>query len=409
VERERLGVAQVSMALVLLVASGLMLRSFNALLDVEPGFGNPEEVVTFRLHVPESEVASAAEVAGVYETLAARLAQINGVESVGPASSLTMEGLAYDEEVSLEDEPRGADEELVQPRLKWIGAGYFEAMRIPLVAGRAIEWSDIRRGAPAVVVSRRFAEAHWGDAEAALGRRVARGALDRRAGGALAGTLGGSTWHEIVGVVGDVHDDGLQRPAPEVIFWPVPVSGYVVQREMSFAVRTSRPSPSSVFPEIQAAIAEVNPNLPVFNGGTLDQILASSMARTSFTLLTLLVAGAVALALGLVGIYGVISYVVSQRTQEIGVRIALGASRGAVSGMVVKQGTVLAGLGVAIGLVAATGLTRLMASLLYGVEANDPLTFAATAGLLLAVAVTASYLPARRAARTDPLEALRSE
>jgi ABC-type antimicrobial peptide transport system permease subunit len=210
-------------------------------------------------------------------------------------------------------------------------------------------------------------------------------------------------------VVGDVHDDGLQRPAPEVIFWPVPVSGYVVQREMSFAVRMSRPSPSSVFPEIQAAIVEVNPNLPVFNGGTLDQILARSMARTSFTLLTLLVAGTVALALGLVGIYGVISYVVSQRTQEIGVRIALGASRAAVSAMVVKQGTVLAGLGVAIGLVAATGLTRLMASLLYGVEATDPLTFAATAGLLLAVAVTASYLPARRAARTDPLEALRSE
>jgi ABC-type antimicrobial peptide transport system permease subunit len=164
-----------------------------------------------------------------------------------------------------------------------------------------------------------------------------------------------------------------------------------------------------VFPEIQAAIAEVNPNLPVFNGGTLDQILASSMARTSFTLLTLLVAGAVAHALGLVGIYGVISYVVSQRTQEIGVRIALGASRSGVSGMVVKQGAVLAGLGVAIGLVAAAGLTRVMASLLYGVEATDPLTFAATAGLLLAVAVTASYLPARRAARTDPLEALRSE
>jgi predicted lysophospholipase L1 biosynthesis ABC-type transport system permease subunit len=227
--------------------------------------------------------------------------------------------------------------------------------------------------------------------------------------GALAGGLGEANWHEIVGVVGDVRDDGLDRPAPEVVFWPVPVSGFVVPREMSFAVRTSRPSPSSVFPEIRTAITEMNPGLPVFGGSSLDQILARSVARTTFTLLTLLVAGSVALALGLVGIYGVISYVVSQRTREIGVRIALGASRGAVSRMVMKQGAVLAGIGVAIGLVAAIGLTRLMGSLLYGVEATDPLTFTATAGLLMVVAVAASYLPARRASHTDPLEALASE
>jgi predicted permease len=402
-------VVQVSMALVLLVVSGLMLRSFVALQNVEPGFGDPGNVVTFRLNVPENEVPGAAAVAGVYESLTTRLEQINGIESVGAASSLTMEGLAYDEAVSFEDQPRSADEEPVQPRSKWVGAGYFEAMDIPILAGRTIQWSEIREGTPLVVVSRRFAEAHWGDPEAALGRLIARGALELRVAGALAGRLGGPTWHEIVGVVGDLHDDGLDRPAPEVVFWPVPVAGFIVPREMSFAVRTSRPSPLSVFPEIRAAIADMNPNLPVFGGGTLEQILERSMARTSFTLLTLLVAGAVALALGLIGIYGVISYVVSQRTREIGVRIALGATGSAVAGMVVKQGAILAGIGIAIGLVAATGLTRLMTSLLYGVEATDPLTFTTTAGLLMVVAVTASYLPALRAARTDPLEALRSE
>ncbi len=183
----------------------------------------------------------------------------------------------------------------------------------------------------------------------------------------------------------------------------------MVPRNMSFAVRTSRPSPLSLFQAMREAIREVNPNLTLDRAGTLDEILARSMARTSFTLLTLLVAAGVALLLGLVGIYGVMSYVVSQRTQEIGVRIALGAGRSDVSGMVVRQGTILAGIGVAIGLVAAIGATRLMASLLYGVEATDPLTFAAVAGLLMVVAVVASYLPARRAASTDPLVALRSE
>ena len=178
---------------------------------------------------------------------------------------------------------------------------------------------------------------------------------------------------------------------------------------MAFAVRTDRPSLSNLLPEVRKAVWSVNPNLPLANVRTLDEILDRSLARTSFTLVMLMIASAVALVLGVVGIYGVISYIVSQRTREIGVRMALGAGRGDVSRMVLRQGMILAGSGVAIGLIAAMGLTRLMTSLLYGVEATDPVTFGVVAAMLSAVALLASYLPALRASRTDPVEALRFE
>ena len=394
------------MALVLLVGSGLMLRSFGALLNVDSGIADPEQVVTFRVTVPENEIQRTAAVVRTYEELAVRFADIGGVESVGVASSLTMEGLAYDEAIQLEDEPRRADEEPIRVRAKSVGGGYFETMGIPLVAGRAIDWADVRDSAAIVLVTRGFAEQHWGDAESALGRRVARGVIDRSAFPSLAQ---GPQWREVVGVVEDVRDDGLDRPPTDVAYWPLPSSGIFVPREMSFAVRTSRRSPSALHPEIRAAAGEVNPNLPISAEGTLDGLLAGSMARTTFTLFTLLVAGAVALLLGVVGLYGVVSYAVSRRTREIGVRIALGADRANVSSMVAAQGAKLAGLGIAIGLVAAPALTRFMASLLYGVEPTDPATFATVGALLMSVAVAASYVPARRAARMDPLEALRSE
>lgn len=403
--RNALVVAQVSLALVLLVASGLMLRSFGALLDVDPGFADAEQVVTFRVTTSESEIPDAAGAARTYEELAARFAEIGGVESVGVASSLTMEGLAYSEGVQLEDEPRRPDEEPIHVRSKRVGGGYFETMRIPVVAGRPIEWTDVRAGAPVVVVTQSFAEQHWGDAESALGRRIAGGLVESSAFPSL---TRGPEWQQVVGVVGNVHDDGVDRAATDVAYWPMPSSGLFVSREMSFAVRTSRSSPTVLFPDIRAAVAEVNPNLPISAEGTLDGLLAASMARTTFALLTLLIAGGVALMLGLVGLYGVVSYVVSRRTREIGVRIALGADRGDVSGMVAKEGAMLAGVGITVGLAGALGLTRLMGSLLFGVEPTDPMTFAAVAALLMSVSIVASYLPARRAARTDPVEALRS-
>ena len=214
-------------------------------------------------------------------------------------------------------------------------------------------------------------------------------------------------------MVGNVHDRGVSQAAQPVIFGPLGQHRFVSERIPLAAhdvrVRTSRLTASGLLPQVQAAIEAVNPNLPLAEVRTLDAILAQSMARTSFTLVMLAIAAAVALALGVVGIYGVISYVVSQRTREIGVRMALGADRRDVRRMVLRQGVILAGIGVVIGLVAAVGLTRFMSSLLYGVEATDPVTFAAVAALLTAVALVASYLPAVRASRTDPLVALRCE
>ncbi len=330
-----------------------------------------------------------------------RLQEIPGVASVGASSRVTMFGALRIGPVSVEDFP------VVLPELpptmgnKWITGDYFGTMQNPVLAGRPIEWSDIHDRAPVAVVTQNFAEEYWGSPAAALGKRISTYELTDN-----------PSWQEIIGVVGNVRDFGVSQPASSVIFLPMAQSraeGLLVRRSMTFAVRTSLPSASSLLTEVRAAIGAVNPNLPVANDRMLDEILAQSMASTSFTLVMLAIAAAVALALGLVGIYGVISYVVSQRTREIGVRMALGADGRDVSRMVLRQGMVLAGIGVVVGLVAAVGLTRLMSSLLYGVEAIDPVTFGVVAAMLVAVASVASYLPVLRASRTDPLEALRFE
>jgi hypothetical protein len=272
-----------------------------------------------------------------------------------------------------------------------------------MVAGRPITPADVRDRNPVVVVSRGFAQRQWGDAASALGHRITWG------------TPQSSAWSEVVGVVADAHDDGVDQPAPGVLYWPLATahpmfpSREFVPRAMSFAVRIERGSTDALVPEIRDVVRAVHASLALADMGTLDRLLARSMARTSFTMVMLLVSAGVALALGLVGIYGVVSYVVSQRTREIGVRIALGAERADVQRMVVRHGFVLGIVGVAVGLAAAGGLTRLMSALLYGVAATDPLTFASVSVLLTAVTLVASYLPARRASRTDPLVALRAE
>ena len=391
--RNALVVAQMALALVLLVGSGLMIRSFQALRNVDPGFANPEEVLTFRVAIPTAETEDEAGAARVFEDMWLRLGGIPGVTSVGAASSVTMGGGAGLATVLLvEDFPLAPGEALTTKRFKWVTGRYFETMQNPVLAGRAIDWSDIHDGAEVAMVTANLAEEYWGNAGAALGKRIRRSAPN-------------APWREIVGVVGNVHDAGVTQDAPQVVFFPLDSTN----RSMAFAIRTSRPTATSLLPEARAVVRAVNPNLPLANIRTLDEILDRSMARTSFTLVMLSIAAAVALALGVVGIYGVISYIVSQRTREIGVRMAVGADRRDVIRMVLRQGMFLAGIGVVVGLVAAMGLTRLMSSLLYGVEATDPVTFGVVAATLVAVALAASYLPALRASRTDPLEALRFE
>jgi predicted permease len=403
--RNTLVVAQMALALVLLAGSGLMIRSFQALRTVDPGFANPEEVLTFRVAIPEAETEDDAEVAVAYEDMWRRLQEIPGVTSVGASSSFIMDDITGGAgPVIVEESPRLAGQRApFVYRWEWVSEDYFEAMQNPVLAGRSIEWSDIHDRTPVAVVTENFAEYYWGSAAAALGKRIST-------------EQSVMVWQEVIGVVGNVRDDGLSGSPTYMVFWPMAAANIRdfdlrVQRTMAFAVRTSRSDPFSLLPEARAAIWAVNPNLPLANVSTLDKILAQSpvMARTSFTLVMLAIAAAVALALGVVGIYAVISYIMSQRTREIGVRMALGADRRDVSRMVLRQGMILAGIGVAVGVVAAVGLTRFLSSLLYGVEATDPFTFGAVAAMLVAVALVASYLPALRASRTDPLEALRFE
>ena len=216
-------------------------------------------------------------------------------------------------------------------------------------------------------------------------------------------------------MVGDVYDDGAQKKPPSFAYWPAlrdsvyAPSGITSMRFAVFVIRTKRAATESFLTEARQAIWSVNSNLPVFAIRTLQDLYDQSMARTSFTLVLLAIAGAMALVLGIVGIYGVIAYAVTQRTREIGIRMALGAQPAGLQQMFVRHGLLLAGIGALIGLAAAAGLTRLMSSLLFGVTALDPLTYAGVAAILIAAAALASYLPARRATAIDPLDALRAE
>ncbi len=403
--RNGLVVVQMALALVLLAGSGLMVRSFQALRAVEPGFEDPEGVLTFRVTIPEAEVEEPAEAARVHQEIRRRLAALPGVASVALTSSVTMD--EWDSNDALESEANPVVGDQIPPirRYKWVAPGYFGTMGNPLVAGRDLTWTEVEDRAKVVVVSRTLAEAEWGDAGSAVGQRV------RQAVGE--GTQG--PWYEVVGVVGEVRDDGVARDPVAVVYWPQVADGFwggegvFTQRSMAYVLRVERGDPRALLNAARQTVWDVNPNLPLARIRTLEELAAESVAQTSFTLIMLGIAAAVALFLGVVGIYGVISYVVAHRTREIGVRMAMGAEGSDVRGMVLKQAAALAAVGVGVGLAASLGLTRLMASLLYGVDPVDPLTFGTVAATLTAVALLASWVPAWRASRVDPVEALRAE
>ncbi|PYV18888.1 MAG: multidrug ABC transporter substrate-binding protein, partial [Acidobacteria bacterium] len=399
--RGALVIVQVALAIVLLVSSGLMIRTFRALTKVQPGFVAPAEVQSFRIFIPESDVKDPLAVVHMQENLMNKIEGIPGVSAVALANGVPMDGSNWNDPVFAEDRPYTTGQ-LPLRRFKFVVPGFFKTMGTPLLAGRDFTWSDIYDKHPVAIVSEKMARDYWNEPSRALGKRVRVSTKD--------------DWREVVGVVGDVHDDGLSSEAPSIVYWPIltehfesDLPGAEVRRGVAFAVRTPRAGSSSLMKEIQSAVWSVDANLPLANVHTLDYYSTRSMARTSFTLVMLAVAGGMALVLGIVGLYGVIAYSVSQRTHEIGIRVALGAQAKDVLGLVVGQGMMMALIGVAIGIGGALGLTRFLSGFLYGVKTTDPLTFVSVALVLVAVALIASYIPARRAMKVDAMVALRYE
>jgi predicted permease len=329
-----------------------------------------------------------------------KLAAIPGVTSVAFASGAPMEGFNWSDPLYAEDKNYGVGEIPPLRRFRFVTPAYFATSGTPLIVGRDFTWTDLYDKRHVIVVSENLARELWGDSRAALGKRVRAFPKD--------------AWRDIVGVVADVHDNGIQEKPPAMAYWPALMDQFEifpvqVTRFGPFIIRTKRAGMESFLKEARQAIWSVDGSLPVFLVQTLGDVYGQSMARTSFTLALLALAGGMALVLGIVGIYGVIAYAVSQRTREIGIRIALGAQAGEVRRMFVGHGMLLASIGLALGLAAAFGLTRLMSSVLFGVTALDPIAYGAGVALLIAASAVASYFPARRATAVDPVEALRAE
>jgi putative ABC transport system permease protein len=398
--RNALVMTQVALAFVLVIGSGLMVRSFQALRSVDPGF-SADSVLTFEVRPLPTKYKDAEAVAQFYDRLIERLEAVPGVTLVGAIDALPLTGNDDGFAAVIEEFPPAADELPPAFKVRRTAAGYFEAMGIPVVEGRTFTPDDHNRRLPSVIISRSVKARYWPNTTA-LGKRITFANLS-------AG---------VVGVVGDVHDASLDVPADRfsrlssamssgVLYLPMLDGASRGVQAMTMTVRTAV-EPLSLVSTIRSAIAELDSDLPMAKVQSMERVVGNSMSRTSFTMSVLLIAAVIALFLGAVGIYGVLSYVVSQRTAEIGIRSALGASPGAVRRMVLSQGMWLAGIGLLIGLVAALMLGRVMVAQLYEVSPVDPVTLVAASATFLTVAILASLRPAARAAGTTPVDALRA-
>jgi predicted permease len=400
--RKALVVLQVALALVLLICSGLMIRTFRALMHVSPGFTAPDQVLAFRFYIPEAQIpdAQAERVVRMDQQILDKLAAIPGVTSVAFSTAVPMDGNSSNDVMFAQDHAYGDGELPPIRRFKFISPGLFSTLGTQMLAGRDFTWTDTYQKRPVTVISENFARQYWHDANGALGKRVRVGTTD--------------DWREIVGVVQDIHDDGVDKAASSSAYWPVMMDNFegekqTLRRNLAFVVRSPRAGSRSFLNEVQEQVWSIDPDVPLAEVSTLGTLYTKSMARTSFTLVMLCVAGGMALLLGIVGIYGVISYSVSQRTREIGIRMALGAQRERLIAMFVRQGLRLTLIGAGCGLVTAFLTMRLMSSLLFHVSPVDPVTYLSITIAVIAVAYLACYLPSRRAATVEPMHALRNE
>jgi predicted permease len=401
--RGALVVVQVALALALLVSAGLMIRTFRELVRVDPGFSRPDTIQTMRVTIPPSSQPDPELTVRRQQAILDGITAVPGVASAAYASELPLEsGDGWTDLLVMAGGRMAKEGDLPQNRaFHMVSPGLFATMGTPLVVGRDFSWADVYERRAVALISEDLARGEWGSPTEALGKRL-RGGSNR------------NTWREVVGVVGNVHNRGVSEPAGGTVYLPalavlVADQPAQVARSVSYVVRSDRTGTPGFLTDVQRAVWAVDPALPLADVRTMGDYYGDSLARTSLTLVLLGVAAAMALLLGVVGIYGVVSYAVSERTREVGIRMALGAQRSEIGGMFLRQGLALTLVGVALGLAGAVGLARWMSVLLFGVSPLDPATYVGVSVVLTATAGLATYVPSRRAARLDPNVALRVE
>jgi putative ABC transport system permease protein len=398
--RSALVISEIALSLVLLACAGLMIRSFLRLQSVDSGF-DPRNTLTLRVTLPEARYPEAHQVIGFYQQLTERLGRLHGVESVAATNALPFSGMGGVRPFTVEGRPRPESGKATDAQYRMVGPGYFHTMKISLVRGREFTKQDEAQDAGVVVINQAFKRRYFPD-EDPIGKRITLGGYDDQLG-------------EIVGVVGDVRHWRAGTEAEPEMYWVYSQAWLArsptlsrLRRSLTLALRTNG-DPQSLIQDVRREVIAMDKALPVTGVRTMEERMGASLAETRFNTLLLSLFAALALILAVVGLYGVISYTVAEGTREIGVRMALGAQAGDVLRFVVGQGMTLTLVGVGIGLLTSFGLTRLMKDMLFGVGPTDPLTFVAIAVLLTVAALTACYIPARRATKVDPMVALRHD
>ncbi|MEM9554727.1 MAG: ABC transporter permease [Acidobacteriota bacterium] len=395
--RHSLVVGQVAMALTLLVGAGLMVRSFERLTRVDPGFDSDPRALTFSLALPQTTYPDDEAAARFVSALVDEMESLPGIDEAGTTTSVPLGGHGNARGHEIEGRPLAEGEPPPLFRVELISDGYLEAVGARLLAGRALTRAETESRAPVCLVSASLAAKHFPDGDA-LGQRISNNIGD------------GDSWSEIVGIVGNIHSQGLDEVAPDTVYYPLlPVAAGDWEARSIDVVLRHRGTTESMIPTVRDRVWGLDNNLPLTAPRTLDELVRNARARMAFTVLLLLIAAGVAIALGAIGTYGVLSSLVTERRGEIGIRIALGAPLERVAGAVVQQGLRLAALGAVVGLAAAAGLTRALQSILFEIAPLDPVTFAVVPCVLLLIVLVATAGPALRAARVDPMEVLRGD